>query len=154
MQQPSQHFSRFFRDQQRAIERSFRRVSGFSSDEDDRLRTGNFKAATATSVPARQHIVNPDQIVSRLLKARPVLLVSSPRQLRPLCSLQPADVVFGSLPAVRATVRRLLCLFFFVEKIAFVHKALIRSRSLSFAKLAQISKTINSRLVTVAPAKI
>ena len=135
-------------------ERSLRRVSGFSSDEDDRLRTGNFEPAAAADVPACQHIVNPDQIVPRFLKPRPVLLIRATRELRLLRPLQPANVVFSPLAAMGTTVNRLLNFFFLVEKIAFVHKVLFRSRRLSFAKLAQVSKTINSRLVPVAPAKV
>ena len=102
--------------------RSIRRVSDSSSDEDDRLGTGNFKPATTPNVPACQHIVNPDQIVPRLLKPRPVLLVRASRQLWLLGALQPADIILGPLAAVRTTVRCLLYFFLLVEKIAFVHK--------------------------------
>jgi hypothetical protein len=127
----------------------------FCSDENDRLGAGDLEPPAATNVPACQHIVNPDKIVPRLLKSRPVLLVGAARQLRFLGSLQPAHVVLATLTAVRTTVNRFLYFFFLVEKIALVHKSFsLRPRRLSFTQLAQVPETINTRFVSIAPAKI
>jgi len=94
-------------------------------------------------------------MIQRLLKPDSILLVRASRQLRFLSSLQPPDVILGTFPAMRTTVNRLLYFFFFVKKIAFVHKTFsLRPRGLSFAELTQVPKTINSCFVTVAPAKI
>src|ERR1700741_436416 len=51
---------------------------------------------------------------------------------------------------MRTTISRLLYFFFFVEKIAFVHVLC----TLTFTQFTQVSKAVNPRFVTVAPAKV
>src|SRR5688572_10604809 len=102
------------------LKRSLRRRS---LDENDCLRAWNVETATATHIPAGQHVVYPDEIVARLLKPRPVLLVRAFRGLGFLCPLQPPNVVLGTLATVGTTVRRFLNLFFLIKEIAFVHWA-------------------------------
>src|SRR6185369_602710 len=92
-----------------------------SLNENNRLRTGNFKATATSNIPARQHIVDAYQVVARFLKTRLVLFVCAPRRLWLACALQPAHVVLGAFAAMRTTIRRLLYLFLFVKKITFIH---------------------------------
>ena len=92
-----------------------------SSDKDDRLRARDLKAPAAPCIPACQHIVDPDQVISRLLKTCSVLFICAARQLRFLRPLQPAHIVFGAFATVRTAIRRLFNFFFLVKEIAFVH---------------------------------
>ena len=92
-----------------------------SSDKDDRLRARDLKAPAAPCIPARQHIVDPDQVISRLLKTCSVLFICAARRLRFPCALQPANVVFSTFAAVWTTISRLFYFFLLVKEIAFVH---------------------------------
>src|SRR5689334_24039524 len=98
-----------------------RRLATAALNEHDRLGTRNVEPPPATRVSAGQHVVNPDEIITRLLKSRPIHLVHSSRRLLFLSTFQPPDVVLRALATVGTTVRRFLDLFLFVEKIAFIH---------------------------------
>ena len=91
-------------------------------DENYRLRTWNLKTSATAHIFACQHIVNPDQIIARLLKTSSIHFVRPFRRLSLLGSFQPADIVLGALATMRANISRFLYLFLFVEEISFVHK--------------------------------
>jgi len=90
--------------------------------KDYRLRAGDVKALAATHVLAHQHVVDAHEIVARLLKAHPVLLVCAAREIAFLGALQPTHLVIGPLTAMRTTIGRSLNFLYFVKEIAFVHK--------------------------------
>ena len=90
-------------------------------NENDGLRAGNLEPAPATRVSTGKHVVNPDHIITRLLKSRAILFVRATRRLRLLRSLQPSDIVFAPFATMRTTVGRFLDLFLFVKEISFVH---------------------------------
>ena len=102
-------------------------------EENYRLRIRYFEATPATGVSAREHIVDPDEVIPGLLKPRTVLLVCSARRLRLPGALQPPDIVFGPFATVRTAIGRLFYFFFLVKKITFVHK--LFSPSLRFLAL-------------------
>ena len=85
----------------------------------DGLRAGDIEAFAA--VLAHQHVIDAHEIIARFLKARSVLLVGAARKISLFRALQPTHVVFGALPAMRATIRRSFDFLDLVKEIAFVH---------------------------------
>jgi len=93
-------------------------------DKNYGLGTGNFKALATTNISANQKIINPDQIVARLLEASTVLLVSTLWWLWLPRAFQPTHIIVGTLTAMGTTVASLFYFLFFVEEISFVHNSL------------------------------
>jgi hypothetical protein len=98
-----------------------RRLPVPALDENYGLGARNIEPPPATRVSAREHVVDPDEVIARLLKPRPVLLIHAPRRLLFLSAFQPADVVLAALATVGTTVRRFFDFFLFVKEIAFIH---------------------------------
>ena len=90
-------------------------------DKHNRLRTGNFKPATAAHVFARQHVVNSHHVVARLLISHPILFIRAARRRLLFGSFQPTNFIFHSFTAMGTTVHSLLEFLFLVEKILFIH---------------------------------
>ena len=127
-------------------------------DKNDRLGTGNIKAAAAAF--AGKHVVNAHHVVARFLVSQAVLLICAARRSLLLRSFQPTNVILGSGATVWATVSRLFRFLLFVKKILFVHISLQcgvfsrQSSYLSFTQITQVTKTVNPCLVAIAPTKV
>src|SRR5215468_8646904 len=71
----------------RACEFSRREETGGSLDKHHGLRTWNFKTAPAANISASQHVVDSNQVVTRLLEASAIHFVRPSGGLRFLSSL-------------------------------------------------------------------
>lgn len=140
------------------------------SDEYDRLRTGNLKTPAAPHILADQHIVDSHHVVARLLESRTILLIRATRQIRLLRSFQPAHLILLPFAAMGAAIRGLLRFLSLVKEVLFVHidilpqkarefrfpcsLAIVSGSIGDFAKLAEVTKAVDARFMSVTPAEI
>ena len=101
------------------------------------LRAGDVEAFAA--VLAHEHVIDAHEIIARFLEAHSVLLVCAACEILLLRALQPTHVVFGPLPAMRATISRSFDFLCFVKEIAFVHSVSNLPHHEGFATGAQIT---------------
>ena len=90
-------------------------------DEHHRLRRRYLEASATTHVLAREHIVDTNHIVARLLELGSFVLIDVARSVLLFRPLHPAHVIVVPLPAMRTGKARGFCLLFLVENISFVH---------------------------------
>src|SRR5450432_307780 len=90
-------------------------------NENDRLRAGNFEALATSYVLAHKHVIDAHEIVTGLLIAHPILLVSASRWPLLLSTLHPTHFVIRALAAMRTAVVGSFDFLHFIKEIFFVH---------------------------------
>lgn len=90
-------------------------------NENDRLRAGYFKALATADVLAHKHVIDAHEIITRLLIAHSILLVSAPRRSVLFSPLHPTHFVIRPLATMRTAVVGSFDFLHFIKEISFVH---------------------------------